>query len=357
MGDKLALLSKVFDGLGIKNEAVSAEAPARDAQRFTETDRRIFSAMLATNLLHETEGTWAGKELRAFYSTNRLDLRLAPISDANTIASADKNDILSFSEAYIQQHIKGKGHDIADLWNGKAPELYKELMTMLSGIFVHETTHQRQHVWAKTHSLPSIGGQHIESEAVQVETLFVLEKSMHDPAYAEQLKKNASWSMLARKSMNLAQSMRTNTLPYFRDTINAWIYPGDLSLEGAIKRYSSNRDEDIGEIQAELARRHGLSHKEQRTLERASPMPRGTMDDTAWHRAIKESGTKSLESLMTNIIHRLDAVPNIYSAYSERLKQANELIEKQLNELLSNTNTAFEKGIDKAPTATLPQIK
>jgi hypothetical protein len=230
--ERLTLLSQIFDGLGETNAAVRSAAPPRSGQVFDADSRRTVGDLLKTSLLREIAGTWAGDTLVDFYQKYPLDLRVGPSKEENEIGWYQPGGGITFNEAYIQRFLKTRGKDIRDLVSGPdSASLLNALTVELSPLFVHESTHKRQYQWAVDSKVNEVGVQNLETEANETESLYVVEKSMRDPAFLALMKADANTPGLARQALDKAKALAEGGGVYFRDTIDD-IYMDSLSLEG-----------------------------------------------------------------------------------------------------------------------------
>ncbi len=328
---RLALLSRIFDGLGIKDPAVLAAAPPRAGQIFDAASRQTVAELLKTGLLREVSGTWAGKDLDEFYANHPFDLRVGPAPNASTIGWYQPGGAITINEEYIQRFLKTQGRDIRDLQ--RDPAVLRRLTVELTPLFVHESTHQRQYAWAVESRIHELGSQNLEVEAMETEALFVAQKSRLDPSFLALLKSEAGAQGLASESLGLAADLWKSGPAEFRDHIDAGYYPDELSLEGdAWKRLKDGRN-DRADIAAELRRRAALPADEQDRLRRGPPLPDTIKDSAAWAQALSTTKTSDLERLAENSAGGAAEIPADYAAHRFRLQWVNGIVEDHLNSL------------------------
>lgn len=265
---RLTLLSRIFDGLGTPDTAVLDSAPPRPGQVFDAASRRSLADLLKSGLMREISGTWAGDELSELYRHTTLDLRIGVI-DATSIGQYQPGGAITFNESFIQRFLKAKGRDIRDL--SRDADLLRTLTIELTPLFVHEATHQRQFQWAEDSHVNEVGSQNVEVEAMQTETVFIMEKSMRDPSFLARLKADAKTPGLAAEALNQARLMNDGGLAAFRDDVNANYYPDFLSLEGdAWKsmqgKHSETIPSDYAAFRARLAYVNGVAQDHYNTL-------------------------------------------------------------------------------------------
>jgi hypothetical protein len=331
-GVALQLLGKLFDAAGTHDTVISAAASAREGQEFDDSSRVRVAALLATGLMQETDGTHAGKQLRQFYTEANPLILTVELEDANTIGS-ELNGRIVFNERMIQQYVKSKGKTLDDL--STDARLLKGLTRELSPLFVHEATHHRQEAWATAQRIQFLGGQNVELEAMQVEAMFIIEKSRIDPAFLSALIEEADSSTLARESLMKAQRMMDGDPWYFREAIKTHHYPGKLSLEGVTWEQLHSRHTLVDQIQAELARRAALPTGDAARLESGPNLPKGFIDQEMWSRQIRIIGTPVLRHLVEINVAAEPMVPGIYEQWKARLEQVNAETEALLKEIKS----------------------
>lgn len=336
-GARLSALSRVFDGLGVRDETVLSQAPSRADQTFDDRTRQMVAGLMISGFLRETDGTSAGQELRDFYSTHPLKTAVAPTKMA---AGAWYQDgVLSFNEKLIEQYVKSQGRTLDDL--GRDPRLLGPLIRENAPVFVHEATHHRQDVWAKSQGLPHYGGEAAEKEAMMVEALFVLQKQRLDPSYTRFLSDNQDRSILVRMALGQSRRLQKDRADWFGESEMARCFPGGLSIAGEV--WSNGFAEPI---QRELARHARLPEAERRALEDARGFLESYASREDVRRDLSSVGTKHLDQELAKRKEAFEKSPDAYAAYMQRLWEVTELTDRRLDEL---ELTAPKKGVVPLP--------
>lgn len=334
---RLARLGAVYDGLGMRDEGLGAVAPPKPGQTFDASSRRVVAGLLANGLLKQIEGTWAGDEIRDFYKKEKLDLRVEPAPNFNWIGW-HQGGVITFNERHIEEFVKSKGKTLRDL--GTDPELLQSLTTQLSPLFVHEARHHVQQEWFKSQGLPWIYGQSTEQETIQFEAMYILEKSMRDPAFRKRLEADRAGSDLARESISKAERLRRSGPDWVRQTVNAWHYPELLSLEGRVWCNIDWHRTAAADLAAELKRRQGLPPDQQKALESAPDFSGPIATNEDWKEAVATAGTKHLRDDLAAQTGQLDQLPKTYDAARKRDEEFNAEVERRYNSLLSEKDPA-----------------
>ena len=181
---RLAALSRFFENLGERPRELFEVAPPRGDQRFDETSLQVIGSMLKPALLKETEGTFAGRDLKEFYVDRGvpLEIRIMNTANNNFLGWYDpEKNILNFNRRFVEQFVKSRGMSVEDL--KRDPALFGDLARMLVGVFVHEAQHHRQDVWARDSKMPRHYHLGDEVEAFQTASLFAMEKMERDPKF------------------------------------------------------------------------------------------------------------------------------------------------------------------------------
>lgn len=327
---RLQALSRVFDGLGRRDPAVLAQAPARPGQAFDDRTRDMVAALLGSGLMRETDGTWAGQELRDFYAAHPLKVKVAPAPNAAFLAWY-ANDVMTFNEKFISQYVKSQGRTLDDL--AKDPELLQPLLREIVPVFVHEATHHRQDLWAKAQNIPFYTGEGAEKEAMMTESLFVMQKARLDPSYARFLAANQDRSTNVKEAVILAARLQKDRASWFGETVMATHYPEWLSISGQVwcQILWHNR---IGDpIQAELTRRARLPEAERAPLADGKPLDANYASLEDFEKALPGVATKALEDVVAQQKRALERSPETYAAYVKRLEDVTALTDRRLDEL------------------------
>lgn len=330
---RLALLSALFDGLGLRDDSVTVAAPPRAGQVFDASSRRVTADLLRGGLMATIAGTWAGDELTEFYRTHPLDLRIARTDESGTVGWYE-DGVMSFNEAYIVMLLKVKGRDVRDLQAD--PALLANLTADLAPLFVHEATHQRQQAWREERGLPKVWEQNSELEAKQTEALFTLEKSSRDPVFRATLERDALTPGPARSALREAEQLRDLGPAAYRDKVRVQNYPYVPSLEGGIHRVAAYPHKLDGIVAAELARRAALPAAEAALLEEGPTALGEHEGPDGYQRELVKLATPVLRGVREHFGKTLDSSADAYAAYRERQRLVDERTEVRLNELLSN---------------------
>lgn len=334
---RLARLGAIYDGLGTRNEGLGAVAPAKPGQTFDDSSRKVVAGLLANGLLKQIEGTWAGDEIRGFYAKEKLDLRVAPAPNFNWIGW-HHDGIITFNERHIEEFVKSKGRTLRDLGTDSA--LLRSLTTQLSPLFVHEARHHVQQEWFKAQGLPWIYGQSTEQETIQFEAMYILEKSMRDPAFRKRLEADRAGSGLARESISKAERLRAHGPDFVRQSVSAWHYPELLSLEGRVWCNIDWHRTASADLKAELARREALPEDRRNALEAAPDFTGPIATNEDWKKSLAAAGTKRLRDALAAESGQLDQLPKTYDAARGRDERFNAEIQRRYNSLLSEKDPA-----------------
>lgn len=333
---RLSQLGRIFDGLGVQNGALHAAAPLKPGQGFDEPTRRLAAEILGPALLRETDGTWAGAELKVFYAKTPMKITIKPEATGNLATYSD--GVMNFGSGDIEDFLKGRGRAARDLLTDQA--LLHDLVRELAPVFVHEATHHRQDVWAKNLGISDSWSQYQELEAMQTESVYVLEKAARDPSYKAYLQKEAKTSPNAREAIGLAQRLETNGGDRFRRSIQALHYPGLVSLEGEVWSRIVKRNQTAGEVRAELARRDKLPAMTRTILQRGPALEEEYDSRAEFTAALRSAGTGKLGEFLKEADARDAKEPDSYAKHHQRLEEVNRLTELHLKELQAEANPA-----------------
>lgn len=176
-----------FKESGFIHELNSARV-ARAAESFSDEERRTLAERLAPALREEAAGTRAGERVIRFYergSPPALRVRLMPgnIGEFNAVS----RDI-SLSEEFIQGWLRAESLSLPALLSD--PSALRRLARALCPAFVHEATHQMQHARRSGEDRLRFFTQDEEIEAFTVEALHVLERSLREPGYRRQVRRD-----------------------------------------------------------------------------------------------------------------------------------------------------------------------
>lgn len=328
---RLSNLSRIFDGLNIPDPILRSAAPLKPGQGFDPATRRLTAEILGPALLSETGGTWAGDELKAFYAKVPLKITLKT-EDAGSLATYSEG-AMNFDAASIENFLKARGRPARDLLTD-APLLH-ELVRELAPVFVHEATHHRQDVWAAEKHIAGTWSQDQEIEAMETESVYLLEKMARDPAYKAYLVTSAESSPNAREALGLASQLETDGVDRFKRSIRAQYYPELLSLEGEVWSRLVRRDGADRYVRAELARRAALPAKERARRMEGPGLDEEYDDRSQFYAAVAKAGTAALESFLTADAAKSYVEPADYAVNRARLDEVNRRTEERLREFRS----------------------
>lgn len=336
---RLANLGKIFDGLNVPNAAVHSAAPLKPGQGFDDATRRLTAEILGPALLRETNGTWAGAQLKDFYAKVPMKITIKP-EDAGSLATYS-DGVMNFGSGEIEDFLKARGRSARDLLTD-APLLH-DLVRELAPVFVHEATHHRQDVWAKERGIRDSWSQYQEIEAMETESIYALEKIARDPSYKAYLAKSAETSPNAREVVSLARRLETGGADQFRRSIQALHYPGLLSLEGETWSRIIRRDKTAVDIRAELDRRAALSAPRRAVLYLGPSLAEEYGTRAEFLAAVRAAGTGRLEQFLAADARKDAAEPAAYAQHRARLEEVNRLTEKHLRALQAEADPAKPK--------------
>ncbi len=313
---RLAALNRLFDALGRPDAQIRAALPSAPGQGFDAASRQRTAELLSTGLMRETDGTWAGADLTAFFADHPLDVVVRPFAGQDVTAAAEyDNDRLSLNEKFIAEFVRARGKTVDDL--SRDPTLLRDLTRTVAPEFVHESTHEMQDAWAKAQGLPFQNGEGVEQEALTVQALFVLQKEKIDPAYRRFLEANKNSSTLVANDLWQAEYLKKQGAAYYGASLFSDAYPGFPSIASSASTGLAIRAQAEAAIQAELARRARLPAGEQARLAAAPGFEVQTVSD--YIRAVPQIGTSALTGEL-KFLHRDDAqTPRVYDAYAARL--------------------------------------
>jgi hypothetical protein len=341
---RLAALSCIYDGEKVDLAAVRALAPPGEGQTFDPRTRALVADLLKTGLMNDTDGTWAGKDLREFFATHPMKVAIEPTT-LPVLAWYDA-DVLHFNEKFITEFVKSHGRTLDDLV--KEPALLQPLLLEIVPVFVHEATHQRQDAFAKAAGIPFYSGESAEKEAMMNESLFVLQKSKLDPSYAAFLEKNQDSSTNVREALMLARRLLKDRAAWFGETVMARHYPEYLSLAGNVWCRVVWHNQLAPPIEAELRRRAALP-ADARARADAGRAFKGEdlVDAASFSASLPSISTVQLNDILERQRSALKTAPDAYSAYAKRLQDVTALTDARLDQL---ANPAAKADAVPSPT-------
>lgn len=248
VGERLEYLSSALAGRpefkesGFVHELNSARVP-RAEEAFSDEERRMLAERLAAALREAAAGTRAGERVLRFYeggSPLALRVRLMPgnIGEFNAVS----RDI-SLSEEFIQGWMRAESVSLPALLSD--PAALRRLAQALCPAFVHEATHQMQHARRSGEDRLRFFTQDEEIEAFTVETLLVLERSLREPGYRRQVRRDDAEAAdrLSEDAALFGRIVRRiySGLPSFESFAASC-----LSLAGAMSRELARREAHPG---------------------------------------------------------------------------------------------------------------
>jgi len=345
---RLAALAKIFENYGERPAALLAAAPPRDDQKFDAESRKLVASMLKSALLKETEGTFAGDDLKAFYARVPLEVTFTTTSMSALGWYHHGGDTLYFNERYVEEYVKTHGATIETL--KRDPALLQNLARIFASTFVHEAQHHRQDVWARENKMPRLYHQGDEVEAFQTDALFMMQKLRVDKKFAAWAAKEAETSSVLRGDLSYAKRMEAEGPEYFDRTIPNTHYPETLSKEGgawcAILWHNSVSEP----IEAELARRDRLSAAARKRLEAAAPALQKSYPTAAAFRTdLMRSSRATLESYLQGAKTAAVDAAKHYNQLRARQESVAATTRERYNILEPRDGVRTERGIDAVP--------
>lgn len=313
---RLAILSKLFDNLGEKPRELLEAAPPRADQKFDDRTRGVVSDMLKTALLKETEGTFAGADLKEFYSKTPLTVAFTTTSMAALGWYSHGGDTLYFNERYVEQYIKSRGLSVQDVM--KNPDQLGDLARTLVGTFVHEAQHHRQDVWAREQKMPRIYVQSDEVEAFQTQGLFLLEKLKKDPKFKEFAEREGKHSDVLSAGLSRARRMEETGPDWFEYNVPNSHYPEILSNAGAAWCQILRHNGIASDLEAELARRETLPSAEKSKLDAGPELDDWYPTQERFRAAARLAGTGSLRAELAESRKAVEDAPKYYNRIRSR---------------------------------------
>ena len=343
---RLAALSKLFENLGERPRQLLEAAPARADQKFDADSRKVVGSMLKTALLKETEGTFAGRDLKEFYVDRKTPLEIKFMDTSMSALGWYEHgtDALNFNERYVEQYVKSRGLSVEDL--KRDPALLGDLARTLVGTFVHEAQHHRQDVWARENKLPRMYHQGDEVEAFQTQAMFLMEKLEHDPKFAAFAQKEGDHSAVLKTGLERARRMKEQGPDYFDWTVPNSHYPEVLSNEGNAWCNILWHNNVSKLVTAELKRRQALGEAERARLDALPRLKDGYETLEKFKTELPAANTASLSSYLSETQQELAAAPELYA----KLRARQEAVKKVTMERYK----MLESGQSGRPAAAAP---
>lgn len=345
---RLSALARIFENYGERPAALLAAAPPRADQRFDADSRRLIGAMLKTAMLKETEGTFAGEDLKAFYARVPLTVAFTTTSMSALGWYHHGGDTLYFNERYVEEYLKTRGATVESL--KREPALLQNLARVFASTFVHEAQHHRQDVWARDNKLPRLYHQGDEVEAFQTDALFMMQKMRVDKKFAEWALKESESSSLVQGDLEYARRMEEQGPAFFDRIVPNTHYPETFSNEARAWCDILWHNSVSEPIEAELARRDRLGAAARRKLEAAAP-PLGKSYPTAaaFRAALAQSSRATLESYLQGSKTAAADAAKHYNQLRGRQESVAATTRERYNSLVPRDGVRTERGIDAVP--------
>jgi hypothetical protein len=341
---RLAALSRLFESLGERPRKLLEAAPPRSDQRFDDSSRAVVGAMLKIALLAETEGTFAGQDLKEFYVDRGVPLQ---IKFSSTSMSAlgwydHGTDVLNFNERHIEQYMKSRGISVQDL--AREPMLIGDVARTLVGTFVHEAQHHRQDVWARDNKVPRLYHQGDEVEAFQVQALFLMEKLDRDPRFRAFAESEGAHSGVLQAGLGRARRMKEEGPDYFEWVVPSAHYPEILSNVGKAWCFILWHNHIAEEVESELTRRRLLPGSERARLESAPSLKDGYSSHELFVSALPGAGSGSLRVFAAKARAEAERTPEIYAKLKARQESLKAVTMARFKRLQSGERNARRDG-------------
>jgi len=348
---RLSALSQFFENLGERPRELLEAAPPRPDQRFDGESRRVVCDLLKTSLLKETGGTFAGKDLEAFYSRVPLEVRFS-MTDMSAFGWYDDGgNTLFFNERYVEQYVKSRGASVEEL--KRDPALLRDLARTLIGTFVHEAQHHRQDVWARDNKQPRLYHQGDEVEAFQVQALFLLEKMKNDPKFRAFAEAEGERSDVLKTGLERARRMEEEGPDYFAWTVPNSHYPEVLSNEGHAWCRIVWHNRVIGVLNAELSRRESLREAERGKLDLAPLLKENYESEEEFKADVLVCGSGSLREWLAKARETMGEAAQHYALLRRRQEAEARITMERFKKIQAEEGT-LAKARAPPPILTVP---
>ncbi|MBI2387511.1 MAG: hypothetical protein HYV14_16095 [Elusimicrobia bacterium] len=345
---RLAALAKIFENYGERPASLLAAAPPRDDQKFDADSRKLVASMLKSALLKETEGTFAGDDLKAFYARVPLEVTFTTTSMSALGWYHHGGDTLYFNERYVEEYVKTHGATIETL--KRDPALLQNLARIFASTFVHEAQHHRQDVWARENKMPRLYHQGDEVEAFQTDALFMMQKLRVDKKFAAWAEKEAETSSVVRGDLSYAKRMESEGPGYFDRTIPNAHYPETLSKEGGAWCAILWHNSVAKPLEAELERRAALPEAARKRLEAGAPALKASYKTYAAFQAdVLKASSVTIEGYVKDERERAANAAKHYNALRGRQEAVAATTRERYNILEPRDGVRTERGIDAVP--------
>lgn len=345
---RLSALARIFENYGERPAALLAAAPPRADQKFDADSRRLVGAMLKTAMLKETEGTFAGEDLKAFYARVPLEVAFTTTSMSAFGWYHHGGDTLYFNERYIEEYLKTRGATVESL--KRDPVLLQNLARVFASTFVHEAQHHRQDVWARDNKLPRLYHQGDEVEAFQADALFMMQKMRVDKKFAQWALKESEISKIVQGDLEYARRMEEEGPRFFDRMIPNTHYPETFSSEATAWCRILWHNSVSEPIEAELARRDRLDAAARKRLEAAAPaLQKSYPTAEAFRASLVRSSRATLESYLHGAKTAAVDAAKHYNQLRARQEAVAATTQERYNSLLPRDGDRTERGIDAVP--------
>lgn len=262
------------------------------AGSLTPKEAKAVSALLQTALLKEIKGTIAGDTVANFLKKHPLSIKIKAIDTYSGYFDPDTKAIIFSKNMMVKDWIEGSGYTSEDLLT--KPEAIKEMARYLAPLFVHEATHYDQVIWYESKNLSSPYSQDSEIEAMSVEALYAIEKSLKDTKFREMVSSKEEFFPYLRITSKYIKQFQEDPREFRRITQHDYAYAP--SFETAESKILS----EMPTIITELERREKLPGEEQKKLRNLKYNgPKNPTADIA-----TELGTRELEKIRDSYRYR-----------------------------------------------------
>lgn len=347
-------LSRFFDGARDHDGLQISGAPDEPAFRFDRTTRQIFGSILAREMLAETRGTWAGdgdarrgqEGLISFYSRVPLDVRVenGPLS---AIALYHERHF-SFNERYLEEYCRSHRQTVRSLLLD--PNSRRDLIKLLTPVFVHEARHHQQDDWATTRGLPMTSGITVESEAMQVEAIFVAQKERQQPGYSARIIADPSTDVYTRSYRDDFQALRGGTPAQYRLKIRNEFYAGFPSPESRVYNDFDWNAWVASALQFELDRRRALSAPEKARLETGHLVTFNFRTMRQMQSDLRSASTSSILGALSSMRRSPVELQREYQVWSDRSSRADAIVDAEFAELSGPLVRMFPRARREPPS-------
>lgn len=323
-------LSRIFDNLGERPRGTTE--PVRDAGGSSAGSLELVEDMLEEALLRETDGTFAGRDLREFYRTVPLEIRLVAPKGDSLGWYTHEGDVLFFNRRHVESYLRSRGAALESLRADAA--LLRDVARTLSGTFVHEAQHHRQDVWARQPGRRRPRHRGKEVEAAQVQALFILQKTRQDASFREFARRESGRSTVLRSNLARARRLEQEGLSSFEFEI-ALSYDDRLSAEGEAWTEMGQPLRSADAARAELQRRLELPEAERARLDAGPPLAESWPTREAWLEALRVSSGASLQVFLERAEARALAAYEAHLDYRRREQEIARQTERRYRQLMS----------------------